>query len=120
MGSLIVTVKSIIDKKGTSKYSLESISTSTLIDPDHPSKGSTKTSTSHPLRSHPAAYTLKQVTYGVAKKNDIKLYVDPSGMTVIPKTDDAVICTGERWNVKNVIIYTESDTPVLYILQIRK
>jgi len=124
--SLLQTVDHLIKVKGVTDFILQSVTSSGLIDANFPSKGSTSTKVPYPLLSFPAAYTQRQITFGLVKKGDIKLYVDPLGvdgvrLAVVPKPDDLVThpILGTL-RVKDVIDYNEAGLAVLYILQVRK
>jgi len=119
--SLLDTTHRLIQTKGVTDFTLKSVTTSGLVDANYPSKGSTSTSTSHPLLAFPAAYTQKQITFGVVKKGDIKLYVDPTDLSVIPTPEDLITHpTLGTLRIKDVIDYNEAGSAVLYILQVRK
>ncbi|MCP4341363.1 MAG: hypothetical protein GY799_21410 [Desulfobulbaceae bacterium] len=111
-----------LSQRGTkTNYSLNSVSYSGEIDPDYPTKGSTRTIVSHTILSYGAAFTRKQKTFEVVEKGDVKLYIDPTGMTVVPSTKDTVThITDGEFRVVDMITYNNVGQPILYILQLRQ
>ncbi len=118
--SFLQSVNRLLVTRGTTSYSLKVITTNGLIDSNAPSKGSSSTSVTHSLLSYPGKYKTNQVDGELIKKDDVKLYVDPTDLAVVPKTDDIILFSADQWKIKDVIQYTVVDAIVLYILQIRK
>lgn len=119
--SLSTTVLKLIALRGVTDYTLNVVTSTGLVDPDYPTKGSVNTTVDYPLVAYPAAITNKQKTFEIVKRGDIKFYVDPSEMTVKPTTNDTVThSTDGVYNIVDIISYTDSGVAVLYILQLRK
>jgi hypothetical protein len=114
------SVQRIIKKMGNQSYSLKVV-TSSGTDPNNPTKGPSKTYVTHSLWAFPGRYKFRQVTGGVVKVDDIKLYVDTTDLTVVPTTTDQVTHTdGKVWNIKSINSYDDGSIVDLYILQLRK
>jgi hypothetical protein len=119
--SLATTVLKLIALRGVTDYILNVVTSTGLIDPLFPTKGSVNTTVDHPLVAYPAAIANKQKTFEIVKKGDIKFYVDPTDMTVVPTTNDTVTHpTKGRFSIVDTITYTDAGVDILHILQIRK
>ena len=106
--------------KGSSTYSLRSYSSSSFVDVNYPTKGPVKTYTDYSLKAFASDYLSSQIDGTLVKIGDIKLFVDPTNMTVTPKTDDLIISGSEQWKVKSVKKNVVDTTIVLYTLQLRR
>ena len=119
--SLATTVLKLLALRGVTDYILNVVSSSGLKDPNYPTKGSVNTEVDHALVAYPAAIANKQKTFEIVKKGDIKFYVDPTGMTVKPTTNDTVThLTDGKYSIVDTITYTDAGVAILYILQLRK
>ena len=119
--SIATTIINMISLRGVTDYTLNVVTSTGLIDPNIPTKGSVNTTVDHPLKAYPAAIAIKQKTFEIVKKGDIKFYVDPSEMVVTPTTNDTVTHpTDGKYSIVDIITYTDAGIAVLHILQIRK
>lgn len=117
----LASVNRLLTQKGTSSYSLKTITSNGFLDSDNPSKGPSTTSAVTSLLSFPGKYKNNQIDGDLVKKGDIKLYIDPVNVTTIPTIKDIIVHSGgDEWAIKDVDQWTKNDTVVLYVLQIRK
>jgi len=116
--SFTTSINKLLRRNGTTSYSLKKITT-TVFDLNNPTKAPTTSSTSHSLLSYPGQYKRNQVDGELVRIGDVKLYVDPTGMTVIPTTSDKITYGSDEWDIIDVKTYTQGNTAILYILQIR-
>lgn len=119
--AIINTIIRMITLRGVKDYTLNSKTSTGEVDPNYPTKGSIITVVSHPLSAYPAAITKKQKTFEIVKRGDIKFYVDPSEMVVVPTTDDTVSHPIKgNYNIVDIITYSDAGTPILYVFQLRQ
>jgi hypothetical protein len=116
----ITSIQKLLIMNGTTSYSLKKVVSSGYMDDSDPTKGPEKTTTTYPLLSYPGQYKESQIDGELVRVDDIKLYIDPSELTVVPTESDIIVKSSEEYRIKNVKTYTQGDTVLLYILRIRK
>lgn len=107
----------LIYRKGNDDLSLRRVSQTT--DPFDPTNTIDVVTTDN-MMSYQGRYSSSDISGGVIEQGDIKLYVDPSTLSIIPQNTDKVTDGTTIWNIKNIDKYTEQDTVCLYILQLRE
>lgn len=118
MGVNLQSVNRLLAKNGNDSFSIRRMTT-TSFDPDNPTQAPTKTTTDYTLSSYAGQYKRYQIDGELVRTGDIKLYVDPTDLSITPSTADRIINGSEEWDIIDVKKYTQQDTVVLYILQIR-
>jgi hypothetical protein len=107
----------LVNLRGNDSLSLVTISQ--VTDPANP-LDVTNTWTPDPIISYKGRFKRSEVDGEIIRKSDIKLYVDPSTLSTIPKINDKITDGNITYNIQKVTTYLDVDTVVLYILQIRE
>ena len=107
----------LIDRKGNDSLSLVTISQ--VIDPSNP-LNIINTETLDAISSFQGTFKQKEIDGDLVRNTDIKLYVDPSTVSSVPKIDDKVTDGTTTYNIQRVTTYRDKDIVCLYILQIRE
>lgn len=114
------TVSRLIELYGSTNYVLNTVTLAGDIDEEYPTKGPVRTVVDYALKSYVTPVN-SQKTATIALDEDIKLYIDPTDLDVIPTTNDTVThATDGVYNITKVNTYKKVDTTVLYLLQIRR
>jgi hypothetical protein len=116
--SFITSVNKLLRRNGTTSYSLKKVSTPSF-DITNPTQAPTTTTTTYSLLAFPGQYKDNQIDGELVRMDDIKFYVDPTNLSVSINTADKIINDDEEWDIIRKKTYTQGDTVVLYILQLR-
>ena len=108
--------KILLTKYGN--FDLDLISYTQTIDPNNPTS-TINISTPEQMLSYKGRYKSSEVDGEIIRKDDIKLYVDPSTISTVPKISDKVREGTDYYTIKNVYQWQHKDTIILYVLQLR-
>ena len=110
------SVVRLLKTKGNSSWSLRKISNSSSSNsPDD----IVQTYTTQNIQSFRGKYKSAEVNNTTIKQTDIKLYVDPTGISCIGSNDRITDGTN-IYTIEDIEIAYYQDTVILYTLQLRK
>ena len=111
------SVRRVLQKYGDTSLSLLIITQTT--DASNPLDVINTESSPITLLSLQNDYRVREIDGENIKRTDIKLYVDPTGLTVTPTENDKITDGTIKYNIQNVVTHKEAGVVCMYILQLR-